>query len=146
MNDVTLPLAGIDYPPPIRVLVVDDEPSVRTFAERVLRDAGYAVDTASNGAEALNIVKNEGLFHLFVIDELMPGMRGHELAQKLRQRQTDAKVLYYTGYPDLLVQDKKVFDENEAVIAKPVSVEGLREAVSRLLFDVPSGPRTDGGR
>jgi two-component system, cell cycle sensor histidine kinase and response regulator CckA len=140
MKNETLPNAAVDSPAPIRVLVVDDEPAVRRFAERVLSSAGYVVETASNGPEALDIVQNAGAFDLFVIDEMMPDMRGRELADELRQRQPDAKVLYYTGNLDLLLQDTNVFVENEAVLAKPVSVDGLREAVARLLSDSSRDP------
>ena len=48
-----------------RVLVVDDEESVRTFAERVLRDAGYEVVVAPDGPDALDIVEPQGPFDLF---------------------------------------------------------------------------------
>jgi len=140
MKKLTLPIAADDRPAPIRVLLVDDEAAVRRFVERVLRGAGYAVQTASSGPEALDIVQHESAFHLFVIDEMMPEMRGRELANELRLHQPDAKVLYYTGNLDLFLQDSNVFVENEAVLAKPVSVEGLREAVSRLLFDPTRDP------
>jgi CheY-like chemotaxis protein len=64
---------------------VDDESSIRTLAERVLGDAGYAVDTVSNGPDALSIVEHESSFDLFVIDEMMPEMREDELARQLRE-------------------------------------------------------------
>ena len=71
---------------PTRILVVDDESTLRTFAERVLTHAGYAVDTASGGPEALKIVEHEGSFDLFVIDVLMPEMQGDERGRELLQR------------------------------------------------------------
>jgi CheY-like chemotaxis protein len=124
---------------PTRVLVVDDESFIRTFAERALRDEGYAVDTASDGPEALSIVQNEGPFDLFVIDVIMPRMRGPELAGRLRRRHPDAKVLYFTAYADLLFRDKHVLWENEALLEKPVTVAALRTAVSLLLFEHTHG-------
>lgn len=89
---------------PTPVLVVDDVESNRTYAERVLRDAGYAVVGASDGPEALWIVEAQGPFDLFVIDIVIPQMRGDELARRLRQRDhINIKVLYFTGYPDFLI-------------------------------------------
>jgi CheY-like chemotaxis protein len=119
---------------PIRVLVVDDESAVCRFAGRVLTDAGYAVDTAPGGAEALSIVEREGAFDLFILDEMMPEMRGDELACQLRRRYPDSRVLYFTGFVDRLYDEKPLLWHNEAFVEKPVSIAGLREAVSLLLF------------
>jgi CheY-like chemotaxis protein len=126
--------AGSGQPTP-RVLVVDDEESVRNFAERALADAGYEVVIASDGPEALRLVEAQRRpFDLFVIDILMPEMRGDELARLLRQRDPDMKVLYFTGYSDRLFQEKSMLWENEAFIEKPVAIKGLLEAVSLSIF------------
>jgi two-component system, cell cycle sensor histidine kinase and response regulator CckA len=125
-----------------RVLVVDDEESIRRFAERTLRGAGYDVVLASDGPEALNIADAQTVpFDVFVIDVLMPQMRGDELARQLRLRDPDAKVLYFTGYSDRLFQEKSTLWENEAFIEKPVTVKGLLEGVSLLLFEHTNGPQ-----
>jgi two-component system cell cycle sensor histidine kinase/response regulator CckA len=117
-----------------RVLVVDDEESNRTFAERVLREAGYSVTTASDGPEALALVDQPCAFDLFLLDLLMPGMQGDELARRLRQLDANAKILYFTGYADHLFQQRHTLSEHEAFIEKPVSLNALREAVSLMLF------------
>ncbi len=122
------------------MLVVDDESAARTFVERVLRDAGYAVDTAPSGLEALSIVEHEGTFDLFVIDVVMPGMSGDELARQMRQRHPDAKVLYFTGDPERLPEKMHVLGTNDGLLAKPTSVAALRETVSLLLFNHTHGP------
>lgn len=125
----------------LRVLVVDDEASVRGFAELALRGAGYAVMVASDGPEALRIVDGRRQsFDLFVVDVAMPQMRGVELARRLRQRDLDVKILYFTGFADQLFEERQTLWEHEAYIEKPVSVQGLREAVSLLLFGHTDGP------
>ena len=124
---------------PTRILVVDDESTLRAFAQRVLTDAGYAVDTASGGPDALNIVDHEGSFDLFVIDVIMPEMRGDQLGRELLQRHPEAKVLYFTAYVDLIFKHKTVSWENEAFLEKPVSGARLRKAVSLLLFEHTHG-------
>jgi CheY-like chemotaxis protein len=128
-------------PDNLLVLVVDDEPSVCTFAERTLRSAGYDVMIASDGPEALRLVEAQRQrFALFVLDLLMPQMRGDELARQLRQRDLDTKVLYFTGYSDRLFEDRPTLWQNEAFIEKPVTVNELLEAVSLLLFGHTDGP------
>lgn len=119
---------------PMRVLVVDDEPSIRSFAVRVLQDAGYAVDEAADGYDALSIVDQEGPFDLFVIDVVMPHLPGDELARRLRQRDPDVNVLYFTGHCDRLFEERNVLWEHEAFVEKPLSAKGLLEAMSLLLF------------
>ena len=123
-----------------RVLVVDDEESIRIFSERALTGAGYEVSVASDGAEALSIVAEQAPFDVFVIDLVMPRMPGDELGRQLRQRDADVKVLYFTGYSDRLFKEKMMLWEDEAFIDKPVSVQGLLEAVSMSLFGHTRGP------
>lgn len=111
------------------------------FAERVLREAGYDVVVASDGLEALSIVDAQDPFDVFVLDILMPQMRGDELARRLRCGDPDAKVLYFTGHSDRLFEDRKVLWENEAFIEKPVTVKGLAEAISMMIFGHSHGLR-----
>jgi CheY-like chemotaxis protein len=113
---------------PRRVLVVDDEAPIRTFTARVLRDAGYVTAVAANAPDALSIAEGEAPFDLFVLDVTMPGMRGDELARRLRQGSPDAKVLYLTGFSDRLFEERSVLWEGEAFVEKPVTPQGLREA------------------
>jgi len=117
-----------------RVLVVDDEDSIRTFAARALRDTGYEVAVASDGPDALTIVEQGGPFDLYLIDLLMPRMRGDELARRLRQADPSVKILYFTGFSDWLFNEKRILWENEAFIEKPVTLNGLLEAASLSLF------------
>ena len=124
-----------------RVLVVDDEESIRRFVDRALRGAGYDVDAAANGPEALALVEAQRPFDLYVLDVVMPEMRGDELGRRLRQRDPDAKVLYFTGYSDVLFREKQVLWDNESFAEKPLTIEGLREAVSLLLFGHTRGPQ-----
>ena len=134
---------SVDTPAP-RILVVDDEDSVRSLVERVLRDAHNDVSTAASGREALNVVETQPPFDGFVLDVMMPDMTGEELARQLRLREPDIKVLYFTGYADRLFDEKPVLGAYEAFLDKPVTVSGIREAVSLLMFGHTGGP--DRGR
>jgi two-component system, cell cycle sensor histidine kinase and response regulator CckA len=117
-----------------RVLVVDDEESIRRFIARSLGEADYEVMLAASGPEALEIAQHHGPFDLCVIDVLMPGMTGDELGRRIRRFEPDVRVLYFTGHRDRLFAETPTLSEHEAFLDKPVGVDGLLQAVSLLLF------------
>ena len=116
-----------------RVLVVDDDEGIRRFAARALGHAGYQAVTASDGSEAIRLVEAEPRFDLFVIDVMMPGMRGDELARRLHDRDPEIKVLYFTGYADQFFALRPMLRENETVLVKPVTLNEFLEAVSHRI-------------
>ena len=120
-------------PESARVLIVDDQASVRSFVSRVLTEAGYTTATASNGPEALNIIETTGPVSVLVTDLVMPEMRGDELVRRVRQTHGRLKVLYVTGQRDQLLQDPAALEAHEAVLDKPFRIQDLLEAVSTLL-------------
>jgi CheY-like chemotaxis protein len=111
-----------------------------SFWISIVSKAGYEVFGASDGPEALRTVEEQVPFELFVIDIMMPTMRGDELGGRLRQRDADAKLLYFTGYIDRLFADRETPWEHEAFVDRPLSVKGLLEAVSLILFGDTRGP------
>lgn len=89
-------------PADVRILIVDDEPSIISFVEQTMRLAGYQTLTASNAKVALENCETDGMPDLLLTDFKMPGMDGDALAARLRQREPDLKVLYLTGFADQL--------------------------------------------
>ncbi|MFM9943002.1 MAG: ATP-binding protein [Hyphomicrobiaceae bacterium] len=84
-----------------RVLLVEDEDSVRNFAVRALQRQGYEVLEATTGVEALEIVAREGgLVDIVVSDVVMPEMDGPTMLNELRKTRPDLKVIFVSGYPD----------------------------------------------
>ena len=120
-------------PADCRVLVVDDEATVRRYVVHVLKAVGYQVSAASNAVEALEAFA-KGTFEALVTDVMMPGMTGDELARQLRQSDRGLKVLYLTGYSDRLFKEKTGLWADEAFLEKPFTSKGLREALSLLVF------------
>ena len=82
------------------VLVVEDDPAVRLLATTVLRDRGYKVDEACDGAEALLAMGAGAHFDLVVTDVIMPKMSGKELSDRIRATTPKTKVLFMSGYTD----------------------------------------------
>jgi CheY-like chemotaxis protein len=124
-----------------RILVVDDEPSNLQVVERFLEDTRYAVSVADGAREALDVVEEEGPFDLYVLDVMMPEMRGTELAERIRQRQPGVPILFFTAFSNALFTGRRALQDGEAFIQKPVSKRDLLEAISLLLFNDLRGPR-----
>jgi CheY-like chemotaxis protein len=116
-----------------RILVVDDEESIRTFVEGALTYAGYSVVCARDGHEALRIVEQQGSFDLYLLDLAMPQMDGDEVARRVCLTDPDARVLYLTGYVDRLFERRATLWANEAFLEKPTTLDALLEAVSLML-------------
>src|SRR5215470_8637433 len=123
-----------------RVLVVDDDDAVRTFVKRILDEDGYVVDASATGSEALTRILDGQVYDLVVADVCMPEMSGPQLVARMRQRGSQAKVLYVTGFADQLFdeRDEQLWAE-EAFLDKPCTVQGLREAVSLLIHGYIDG-------
>jgi CheY-like chemotaxis protein len=92
-------------PPPVRggketILLVEDEPVLRELARVILKDYDYTVLEASTGVEAIKVFEaHNGQIDLLLTDMVMPeGMSGRELAEQLRARKPDLKVIYTSGY------------------------------------------------
>ncbi len=117
------------------VLLVEDEPAVRGFASRVLREMGYTVLEASNGTEALDLAAENAHkpVHLLLTDIVMPQMGGEKLAQHLKGRHPQMKVLYVSGYTANAVVHQGVLDDGVAFLQKPFTIAGLAQKVRDVL-------------
>ena len=88
----------------------------------------------SDGPRALEVAATLRTFDLLLTDLIMPKMTGDELARRLRRQRPALKVLYLTGYSDQLFERKGTLWADEAFLDKPMTVTGLLDAVSLLLF------------
>jgi PAS domain S-box-containing protein len=109
-----------------RILLVDDEALVRFATADMLRDAGYEVVEVASAAEAQERVRAGLAPDVLVTDQLMPGLRGTDLASGLREALPDLKVLVATGYADMP-------DIRYPRIAKPFAAAELVERVRALV-------------
>ncbi len=84
----------------IRILVVDDEQSVRKVLSQVLRDDGFTVTEAADGEEAIAAFE-EKPFHLVITDIVMPGVDGIELLEKIKKRNPETQVIIITSHASM---------------------------------------------
>jgi CheY-like chemotaxis protein len=110
------------------VLLVEDNPQVREFAEGLLIDLGCKVVLAENGEEALAHLKSDAI-DLVLTDVVMPGMSGVELAEQIREKHKRVPVLLATGYSEEVVSRGSEF----AVLAKPFGAADLSKAMATVL-------------
>jgi CheY-like chemotaxis protein len=107
------------------VLVVEDDDSVRALVRSVLESAGYDVRVAAEPAEALRGPDAD----LLVTDMLMPGMNGRELAEWIRERAPETRILFISGYTG----DDLALGEHARFLPKPFTPSQLLEQVRRIL-------------
>ncbi len=116
------------------VLIVEDDPSVRAVAVRILRQLGFEVLDAPNGAEALDLIdRHGGDIDLALTDVVMPVMGGHEFIHHLRQRCPDTRVLMMSGYRGNDEDHELVGTEDVKFLRKPFSADSLRKVVVEAL-------------
>ncbi len=116
------------------ILVVEDDPALRTLFARMIGNLGYRVKVAGNGTEALNVVKDDGLHpDLMITDVVMPGMNGRVLAQQLGKVQPGLRVLYTSGYTDNAIVHHGVAAPNTPFLQKPFNVTDLATKIHELL-------------
>ena len=122
------------------VLLVEDDTGVRTLLARVLRDRGYAVLEACNSEEALRVFEQLGTdIHLVLTDLVMPGMSGLELANQLRRKRPDLKILCMSGYTEDVLVHSGSLSPGMPFLRKPLRPDALAAGVREAL-DSPSLP------
>ena len=114
------------------ILLVEDEPMVRTVAERALTRHGYQVLTANNGEEALEIVDRGDEIALLISDVVMPLMDGPTMVREARKTRPDLPILFMSGYAEEQLR-KSIDIANVAFLPKPFSVQELAEAARKAL-------------
>src|SRR5574341_441642 len=127
-----------------KILVVDDEPGMRTFLEIILRKEGYSVETAADGMKALDNINND-VFDLAILDMLMSVMNGIEVLKRIIEKSPETTVIIITAFAshetaieamklgayDYITKPFKI-DEIKLVIKKALDKKGLERENLRL--------------
>src|ERR671914_2102708 len=117
-----------------RILLVDDEETVRGFLKRGLEIDGHAITTAIDGADALDrLTECSGAFDLLLTDIRMPIMDGIALALAAKRDYPELTILLMTGFADQRERARGLQAIVADVLTKPFSLADLRGAVARLL-------------
>ncbi len=115
------------------VLVIDDDPDVREFIVATLEEQGYRVRSASDGAQGLAEVDREKP-DLVVLDFIMPGLSGADVASRILEAEPDQPILFVSGYSE--TEAVKRVAPNAPLLAKPFRSDALDNAVRGALTKV----------
>ena len=119
---------------PTRVLVVDDDRTVRVVTQRMLERHGYEVVAAAGGREALDAFRaGDGGFGVVLLDLTMPEMDGAETFRQLRRLQSDVPVVIMTGHGEGDASKRLAPDAGTGFLQKPFSVAALTATISEAI-------------
>ena len=118
----------------VKILVVEDDDSIRDFTARALRASGHTVDTAEDGDSGLQQVVDAGREYELVLSDIrMPVMNGIEMAKRASSSHPDLKILLITGYAEQRERAADLQDIVVDVISKPFTLTDLRKSVEHAL-------------
>ncbi len=116
------------------VLIVEDDPSVRNMARKILKKNGYRVIETGDPREALKLwEQNMGTIKLVLTDVLMPGMGGPEMAELIRRQDPGTKVIFMSGYTEDAVALHDIREKWEDFLQKPFTPGALSKKVRDVL-------------
>jgi PAS domain S-box-containing protein len=116
------------------ILLVEDDPMVMNMAVRILKQLGYSVLHAEDGARALLLAEGyKGRIDLLVTDVIMPGINGLDLADRLKSIHPETAMIFTSGYTDDVLTDHGVTGEHLHFIAKPYSPQSMAGKIREVL-------------
>jgi DNA-binding NtrC family response regulator len=115
-----------------RIIVVDDDESIRKTMKAILEDEGYIVDLAESGKEAIQKT-NDQTYNLALLDIRLPDMEGIELLKSMKESIPRTRKIMVTGYPSMQNAIGALNKNADAYLVKPVDVEKLLETVKEQL-------------
>jgi len=116
----------------VRILYAEDDEGSRELVSTTLRDAGYLVDTASDGTGAAALL-DQGSYDLVLLDIRMPGMSGMEVLRHMRKKNLQPRVIMLTAVDELSVAIDCVKNGASDYLTKPFRLEDLHGAIERVL-------------
>jgi two-component system, cell cycle sensor histidine kinase and response regulator CckA len=116
-----------------RILLVEDEHSVRELTARVLTTLGYDVVAVADAEAALAELAAPARFDLLLTDLVLPAMSGRVLAERAHELRPAMRVLFTSGYSDDVVLRQQLVTDDAALLAKPFTIPQLAQAVRRTI-------------
>ena len=115
-----------------RILIVDDDESIRKVLSTILDEEGYAVDVADSGKQAID-KSNEEFYNLALVDIRLPDMEGTELLTKMKDTTPKMRKIIITGYPSLQNAVEALNKGADAYIMKPFDMDKVLSTIREQL-------------
>ena len=115
-----------------RILLAEDDDSLRAFLARALERAGYTVRACPDGETALEAL-DDGPYDLLLTDIVMPGVDGIEVAREAAARDKRLRIMFITGFAAVALAAKDQTPAGSKVLAKPVHLREIVSEVERML-------------
>lgn len=115
-----------------RIILAEDDESMRRFLVKALEKAGYSVVAFGNGADAYQRIREEP-FSLLLTDIVMPEMDGIELARRASELDPDLKIMFITGFAAVALNSEEQAARDAKVLSKPFHLRDLVQEVERML-------------
>ncbi len=115
-----------------RILIVDDDESIRNTVKIILEDEGYTVDLAATGNEAIKMTQKTA-YNVALLDIRLPDMEGVELLKLIKDNVPRTRKIMVTGYPSMQNAITALNKNADAYLVKPVDVEKLLNTVKDQL-------------
>jgi len=115
-----------------RILLAEDDTSMREYLQRALQRVGYEVEAVGCGTEAMPLLEKER-FDLLLTDIVMPEMDGIELARRATEIDPDLKVMFITGFAAVALNPDSRAPRDAKVLSKPFHLRDLVNEVEKML-------------
>ena len=115
------------------VLVIEDEPVVRSVVLEMLAEQGYRTLEAVDGPSGLKILRSDQRIDLLVTDVGLPGMNGRQVADQARESRPDLKILFITGYAESVAMADGFLQPGMEMITKPFDLDHLAQRIRAMI-------------
>lgn len=118
-----------------RILLVDDDEDILWVNKRILSGEGFTVDISTDPEEALEKIKSEE-YNIFIIDYMMPKIKGDELAYMILGQDKSVGIIFLTGYSEYAEYMRMVGNVDDFILFKPISRKELIDAVNSKIIQM----------
>jgi len=118
-----------------RILLVDDDEDILWINKRILSGEGFTVDVSTDPEEALEKIKAEE-YNIFIIDYMMPKIKGDELAYMILGQDKSVGIIFLTGYSEYAEYMRMVGNVDDFILTKPISRQDLIDAVNSKIIQM----------